>query len=86
MLWIGIALQRCSDQTIAAARGIARGHVRSGPLTEAFAASVGDREDSTASRVKQSNRFRSHDHESCDDREAQSPGPRCRPTARIRAT
>jgi len=42
--------------------------------TEAFAASVGDREDSTTSRVMQSNCSSPHELESCANREAQSPG------------
>jgi len=55
-------------------------------ITEARAALVGDREDSTANRMTQPNRFGAHEHQSCDDREAQSPGLRCRQHARIGAT
>ena len=36
--------------------------------------------------MTQPNRFGSHEHQSCDDREAQSPGLRCRQHARIGAT
>jgi hypothetical protein len=47
-------------------------------ITEARAALVGDREDSTANRMTQPNCFGAPEHQSCDDREAQSPGLRCR--------
>jgi len=55
-------------------------------LAEARAALVGDREDSTANRMTQPDRFGSHDTDRATAARLSPPGLRCRQHARIGAT